>query len=89
MATTNLTLTKAWQLAVSSTATAFLVTRGGGTGRIELATTASDSTAPTVYGHLLESGMGATRALFPTGAIWARLSPTAVSPSGLLIVDAS
>lgn len=90
MATTNLTLTHAWQLAASASATSVLITHGYSGSRIEIATTASDATAPTVSaGHVLEAGMGATRELLPSGAIWARLAPNSPASGGVLVIDAS
>lgn len=53
---------------------------------IRLVRTAADATAPseTDLGHMIELGSGATRGLFPDGAIWAKTVGGAI---GYLAVD--
>ena len=74
MATTNKAVTDAWTLAVSSAVSDVLLSVAAG-GTVEVATTGSDATAPTVSGHHLTLGMGVTRDLLGAGAIWARAIP--------------
>ena len=76
MPTTNVDVTEAWTLVMSSAATSGTVAVVSG-GVAEFATTADNSTAPTVNGYPLSIGMGITREMpgFETGSIWARAMP--------------
>jgi hypothetical protein len=79
-ATVTLLPHAAYVLVVAVAKTSFIVSStdpdsGESRPPIRLARTADDATAPpeTEPGHMLELGAGATRALFPTGAIWAKV----------------
>jgi hypothetical protein len=91
MATTNVSVSESWTLAVSSAVSDALLSVASG-GTVEVATTGADGTAPTVLGHHLELGMGITRDIpgFGSGAIWARAIPSLVgaSASAVLAVNA-
>jgi len=74
MATTNVTVSQSWTLAVSSAVSDVLLSVAAG-GTVEIATTGADGTAPTVSGHHLSHGDGVTRDMLGDGAIWARAIP--------------
>lgn len=72
MSTVNVAVGPAWTLVVASAKTWFTVSVGL-EHELEFATSAADGTAPVVaHGHLLDKGMGVSKALFPSGALWAR-----------------
>jgi len=70
MSTTNISVTNAWTLVAASGTDPVIVSFEG--GRVEVATTDSDATAPTVSGHALVGREAVTRAHLGAGAIWAR-----------------
>jgi hypothetical protein len=72
MSTVNVAVGPVWTLVVSAAKTWFTASVGI-EHELEFATSAADGTTPTVVrGHFLGKGMGATRALFPVGALWSR-----------------
>lgn len=76
--TANVTITEAdgWTLIVPSASTNFAIISIVSQGVVEVATTTSDSTAPTVAaGHPFKYGDHVTRLAFPINSIWMRVAP--------------
>lgn len=73
-ATTNPTITQTWSALVAAGDAFFLSLPFSGRFDIEVATTDSAVTAPTVVGHILSGDQqeGITRDLIGPGTVWAR-----------------
>jgi hypothetical protein len=84
MATTNVTVDDSWTLVVSSSSTAAMITCGTPV-TLELATTADNSTDPTVIGHAIRfPSLPLTRSQIGTGSIYARI--VSGSPETVVVV---
>lgn len=90
MPTRNQAISPQWSRVVDASAEFFLLTHGWEQAVIEIASTANDATPPAanIRGHLLRGEMAITRFYLPTGAIWARIHPSAApTASAVLIID--
>ena len=86
MATTNVTVTKAWQRLVADTVEAFCASSRF-QQEIEYAATATDADPTVDEGSALVDGMAATRTSHPTGFVSVRIAPRSNLSSAVVVLN--